>query len=357
MNPPCPVLPLVDEPLSASDIAALGPDRGPTFYLTSLRYAQSLWQMGLPGQAILQVNRAFSCVFDALEPVLQQQPLPYRVIAWMLQNHPKGQFIGNPRRHWQHLATRMVEPHKALRTWRAWACWYIAKSLLPSADYPSDLKQIRDEGIVEPTFHDISTRLRELSNMDDESAWLVALQAAGIEIPAVPAQINIEIIGAEQLPIVRTLAHRIWPQVYPSIISHEQIDYMLRQRYELAALIADIELKGGCYALIKADAQPLGYIHIEPRPAASDLFLHKLYLLPEAAGRGIGAAALRWVEAQARQHAAPAIRLTVNKHNTNAIRAYLRAGYTFEADIITDIGNGFVMDDYQMLRSLDPASA
>jgi len=38
------------------------------------------------------------------------------------------------------------------------------------------------------------------------------------------------------------------------------------------------------------------------------------------------------------------IRLTVNKHI--AIAAYERAGFTRSGEVVTDIGGGYVMDDY-----------
>ncbi|MDB6006010.1 MAG: Ribosomal protein acetylase RimI, partial [Prosthecobacter sp.] len=44
--------------------------------------------------------------------------------------------------------------------------------------------------------------------------------------------------------------------------------------------------------------------------------------------------------------------LFVNKHNISAIRAYQRAGFAFEKDVITEIGGGFVMDDYVMVKML-----
>ena len=44
------------------------------------------------------------------------------------------------------------------------------------------------------------------------------------------------------------------------------------------------------------------------------------------------------------------LQLRVNKANASAIRAYCRAGFTFVEDVCTDIGNGFVMDDYRLER-------
>ena len=40
--------------------------------------------------------------------------------------------------------------------------------------------------------------------------------------------------------------------------------------------------------------------------------------------------------------------LTVNRGNAKAIRAYERNGFKVVRTQVTDIGNGFVMDDYVM---------
>jgi GNAT superfamily N-acetyltransferase len=351
-NAPCPFLPEIDRVYKATDIHALGSDRGPVFYETSLCYAQSQWRVGLPAQAMLQLNRALACCLSHDEPVLHRWPLPYTAMAWIIQQQPEGQFIGNPRRHFQHLATRMVQPHKDLRTWRAWACWYLSKMLLTEEEHPADWKQIRQEGVVEPTFHQIREQLRALSPADDEAKWLEALAWAGFAIPEASG-VTFELVGTEHLHGVHELAHAIWPRVYPGIISEAQIDYMLRQRYDLEVLRADV-MKGVRYALIRRDDHDVGFIAFEPRTHDNEGFLHKLYILPEAAGQGIGAAALNWVSEQAAALGLKRLRLFVNKHNVQAVRAYLRNGFIFDQDVITDIGDGFVMDDFVMVKHLEP---
>ncbi|MDB6139892.1 MAG: Ribosomal protein acetylase RimI [Verrucomicrobiaceae bacterium] len=357
LNPPCPFLPETDRIIPAAEIVALGKDRGPVFYEASLRYGQSRWRLGFPAQALLQCNRALSCCLPGTEPVLRQWPLPYGTISWLMVNPKEGQFLGNPRRHFQHLATRMVPPHQDLRTWRAWACWYLAKAVLPEAAFPGDPKQIRGEGITEPAFAQIKERLGALSPANDVEVWLKALEWSkpwhvrdhyhGGEAPAV----RFESIGADRLPCIRELALAIWPCVYPGIISQEQITYMLDLRYSLEALRADHD-KGVCFALVYVESQAVGFTAFEPRQENGEAFLHKLYLLPEFAGRGVGAQALQWVAEQARTLGLPSLRLFVNKHNTGAIRAYQRSGFTFDKDVVTDIGEGFVMDDYVMVKKL-----
>ena len=47
-----------------------------------------------------------------------------------------------------------------------------------------------------------------------------------------------------------------------------------------------------------------------------------------------------------------AIYLTVNKYNTRAYDIYIKNGYEVIDDVVTDIGNGYVMDDYVMQKNI-----
>jgi Arc/MetJ family transcription regulator len=165
----CPYLPPGDDLLSAVSMRRAGLDRGEAFYELALRCAQSLWQRGLPAQAILLLNRAFSADLTGRETVLDHWPLPYAAMRWVMEQRGEGQFIGNPRRHFQHLATRMVEPRREVRSWRAWACWAIAREVFPEA--PGDLAQIEREGLVEPTLVKILRELKNLGLPGEAELW------------------------------------------------------------------------------------------------------------------------------------------------------------------------------------------
>ena len=150
--PPCPHLPPIERVWPAAALSGLAPTGASAgeFYLTALRCAQSRWLDGLPAQAILMLNRAFSCGLDDDTALLESDPWPYEALAWMLRNVPDGCFLGNPRRHFQHLATRMNDgPLRELRVARAWACWAITGSVRP--DFPGDEEQIAAECIELPT--------------------------------------------------------------------------------------------------------------------------------------------------------------------------------------------------------------
>jgi hypothetical protein len=151
-NPPCPWLPAAGEIHDHTITRRHGTDRGPAFYLDALRYAQSLWKSGLPAQAILQLNKAWLADLGDSDPVLAAHPPPYRALAWMMQQcaHSDCGFLGNPVRHFQHLASRMRGPRTEIRRWRAWFCMHLSECALPAPGHPRDGRQIAREGLWIP---------------------------------------------------------------------------------------------------------------------------------------------------------------------------------------------------------------
>lgn len=351
INPPCPLLPEENRHYDHTDVEALNHERGPLFYETALHYAQSLWREGFPAKSILLINRALALPLKGDIPILAKWPLPYAALVWIMQNRVEGQFIGNPRRHWQHLATRMVEPNKELRTWRAWACWYLAKTILPESEFPGDDKQIRDDQIIEPELGQVADHLKRFSPANDLDIWQLALDSVtGAKQAPVT---RIRRIGADELTTVQKLAHAIWLACYPGIISDAQIRYMLSIWYQPGNMAHEMQARDVWYALVEVEARgAVGYISFEKLAMEPVLFINKLYLLPEVHGLGLGGLTLRWTQERARDLRCKTVRLRVNKRNATAIRAYLRHGFHFTEDVCSDIGSGFVMDDYVMEKAV-----
>jgi hypothetical protein len=119
--------------------------------LAALEYGQSLWLEGKPAQAVLQLNKAWSAKLDGSERVLCDWPVPYRALVWILKSSPKECFLGNPVRHFQHLATRVNGDAAELRSWRAWACFHLSRLVLPESENPPDLQQIESEQLELPS--------------------------------------------------------------------------------------------------------------------------------------------------------------------------------------------------------------
>jgi len=101
--------------------------------------------------------------------------------------------------------------------------------------------------------------------------------------------------------------------------------------------------------------EPVGFISYSFDAASHRVKLSKLYLVPDWHGRGIGPQMLEHVRAKSVELGAQEIHLQVNQQNARAIRAYERAGYSVLEALVTDIGGGFVMDDFIMVLALKRA--
>ncbi|HEU5070261.1 MAG TPA: GNAT family N-acetyltransferase [Verrucomicrobiae bacterium] len=171
------------------------------------------------------------------------------------------------------------------------------------------------------------------------------------------SKIQIEPAQVKHLPAIRDLAGVIWRAHYPGIISAAQIDYMLGWMYALETLEAEMQTLGICYEQLLVDGKLTGFAAFGPTREPPTFKLHKLYLHPSAHGRGLGSRLLQHCEHQAWKQGARRFVLAVNKHNTQAIEAYERNGFTVTDAVVTNIGAGFVMDDFIMAKNLEPKGA
>lgn len=148
------------------------------------------------------------------------------------------------------------------------------------------------------------------------------------------------------------LAETIWRSHYIKIITREQIEYMLAGRYVPEKLRAYLGSDTRWLEMLWQGDQAIGYCSYALTEAAGEMKLEQLYLLPALHGKRLGGAMLQHVEAQARDKGMKSLMLTVNKHNAGSIAVYRKAGFTVREEARFDIGNGFVMDDYVMVKIL-----
>ncbi len=158
-------------------------------------------------------------------------------------------------------------------------------------------------------------------------------------------------LSASETVVIAELARQIWNEHYSSIISRQQIDYMLDKFQSTAAINSQID-DGMLYFLISNNNQPAGYLALMPDAKNDKLHISKIYLDAVNRGRGHGKQALDFIELQCRKIDIQKLWLTVNKHNHIAINAYQRWGFNTTGAVVTDIGNGFVMDDFIMEKSI-----
>ncbi len=149
---------------------------------------------------------------------------------------------------------------------------------------------------------------------------------------------------------VVSLAQIIWNEWFPAIISQEQINYMVEKFQSMPAIDEAIEKKGYEYFLLILGDTPIGYMGVVPDEDA--LLLSKLYLMKPFRGQRRSNILFDKAEEVAKEKGFHKVRLFVNRHNYNSIRVYLRRGYRIIEEKKTDIGEGFVCDDFMMEKEL-----
>ena len=163
---------------------------------------------------------------------------------------------------------------------------------------------------------------------------------------------DIKIAEEKDLPIIKKLAETIWPVCYKDVISPEQITYMLDLIYSMPSLKSQLQ-KGHQFIIALQNDAPVGFASFSKKSDTeyTTFRLHKLYVLTTLQTKGIGSFLLDVVTAQSKSAGAVLLELNVNKHNPS-IKFYNKKGFNIVKEEVIDIGNGYVMDDYVMAKTL-----
>jgi diamine N-acetyltransferase len=171
-----------------------------------------------------------------------------------------------------------------------------------------------------------------------------AAPAAAIE-PVVPP--DAEAIAA--------LAGVIWRAHYADIISMAQIEYMLKQRYEAALIRSELARGDIGWDKLMVNGAMVGYVSYYVTDGAgggAEMKLDKLYVHHDHQRHGYGGRLIERAVAAARARGCTALVLAVNKANAKAIGAYKKYGFRIRESVVQQIGGGFVMDDYLMVKDV-----
>lgn len=153
---------------------------------------------------------------------------------------------------------------------------------------------------------------------------------------------NLIEVKENDIKTLAELTNEIWHEYWPCILSAEQIDYMVEKFQSENAIINQMKNENYKYYFINYENKNVGYVGVSPH--SDYLFLSKLYIKKDFRHKGIG----KVVFEKIKDFGFDKIQLTVNKYNKNTIDAYLKYGFKIIDSIVSDIGNGFVMDDYIM---------
>jgi len=152
---------------------------------------------------------------------------------------------------------------------------------------------------------------------------------------------------AGEIQTVADLAESIWTEHYTSLIGLAQVAYMIEKFQSVPAITEQIQ-KGYRYYLIRCDGRSVGYTAVLLEPAEKSLFLSKIYVEKAYRGRSLASQTIFALKKICREEGLEKIRLTVNKGNHTSIAVYEHLGFLKVRDVVTDIGEGYVMDDHIM---------
>lgn len=150
----------------------------------------------------------------------------------------------------------------------------------------------------------------------------------------------------KDIPLIRELTFAIWPQTYASLLTQEQIDYMLNMMYSESSLQKQMEQDGITFIIIYDEETPVAFAaYNETKPQVWKL--HKIYVLASQQGKGTGKFIIHFIVDEIKRQDAKALQLQVKRDNP-AQHFYKKIGFEIIETADFDIGNGYFMKDYIM---------
>jgi len=162
----------------------------------------------------------------------------------------------------------------------------------------------------------------------------------------------IKIQPTDNYKAIQDIAGKTWPVTYGAILSSEQIQYMFSMMYDLEALKNQAETKNHHFIIAGEDGNFLGFASYEfdylGEPKTK---IHKIYILPETQGSGIGKKLLYYIAEKAKATGQEFLSLNVNRFN-EAVHFYNKMGFEKVGEEDINIGNGYLMEDFIMEKKL-----
>lgn len=156
---------------------------------------------------------------------------------------------------------------------------------------------------------------------------------------------------AADIPLIQALTEKIWRPTYQQILSAEQIDYMINLMYSTASLNRQMNELHHRFILLYEGTQAIGFAAYSNTDTAGIYKLHKIYLDGSYQGKGVGKFLINAVIDRVKAAQAHILELDVNRDN-KARFFYEKQGFTIVKEKDTDIGKGYLMNDYVMQKTL-----
>lgn len=163
--------------------------------------------------------------------------------------------------------------------------------------------------------------------------------------------IKIKQATSEDIPVIKKLAYDIWPGTFAKILSEEQISYMLELMYSLDSLEDQFQ-KGHRFILVSDNNTQVGFAGYEMNyKNLPKTKIHKIYVTHNTQGKGVGRKIIEHFSHIASKHQNHTLVLNVNRFNP-AVKFYKKIGFTIINTEDINIGNGFLMEDFVMEKTI-----
>jgi ribosomal protein S18 acetylase RimI-like enzyme len=155
------------------------------------------------------------------------------------------------------------------------------------------------------------------------------------------------------IPIIQEIARVTWQPTYVPLLGQIQVDYMLEKMYNKGALLEQLA-EGYVFLIAELGMEQVGFAAYSIIDHDNRGYkLHKIYVLPDAHGKGVGKFLMNEVVGQVRDAGGKSLSLNVNRNN-KAQNFYEKAGFKVKETVDIEIGNGFFMNDYVMEMPIAP---
>lgn len=162
---------------------------------------------------------------------------------------------------------------------------------------------------------------------------------------------HVKTATVNDIPVIQDLTEKIWRPTYQSILTPEQIEYMIDMMYSTASLNKQITELQHQFLILQDDSAPIGFASYSTTGTPGIFKLQKIYLDGNYQGKGVGKFLLEQVAQQVKERGANILELDVNRFN-KAKQFYEKQGFSVYKEKKTDIGSGYIMDDYVMRKPL-----
>lgn len=154
-----------------------------------------------------------------------------------------------------------------------------------------------------------------------------------------------------QIDTLCAIANTVWHETFDPILGVDQTNYMVEKFQSDHAVKDQLAHQNYRYYLARLEGEPVGFVGYAPHyQGKEETYLSKVYILEKGRHTGVVRRLFDQVERETAQEGLHSIRLTVNRHNTHAKEVYQHYGYETVEQAVADIGHGYVMDDYIMVK-------